>query len=295
MKFNSLTLKLTAEQFFQYTNKIDVGIRAKSKSYDLWAKILSGKTYSPLSSNLSSNAKEIEYELNTETIIELFHEKGRTIDKEQAIKIFANAISFCLPDISRQCSNIVKLLKSSDTHSVIAAHPEGLGLIEDSKPGYLKISGFSFSNYDRASDMEGLILELAGQPAMQQLNVYAGMHRSSDKLGNQKFKSLLTENTDFPIFMSERLFKRITLNEQYATVESRVADTIHDYFRKAGIEHENFLSLNTPMVEDFIQSISGSVMSCIEFYASSDDDELVLNIEAFEFLIRQKIEFYTGN
>lgn len=295
MKFNSLTLKLTAEQFFQYTNKIDLGIKSKSKSYDLWAKILSGRTYSPLSSNLSSNVREIEYELNTETIIRIFQEKGRAIDKAQAIKIFANAISTCLPDISEQCSELVKLIKSSDSYSVIAVHPDRLGLIEDSEPGYLPIRTISFSNHDRASDMEKLILELAEQSVAQQLNIYAGMHKNSVKLGNQQFRNLLKDNTNAPTFMSERLFNKIRFNDEYSTVECYVADIIHDYLRKTKIEHNTFLSVNTPMVEDFIQSISGSVMSCLEFYASSDDEELVFNSEAIEFLIRQKIEFYTGD
>lgn len=295
MKFNSLTLKLTAEQFFQYTNKIDLGIKSKSKSYDLWAKILSGRTYSPLSSKLSSSVQEIEYELNTETIIGLFQEKGRTIDKAQAIKIFANAISTCFPDISEQCSDLVKLIKSNHSYSIIAAHPNRLGLIEDSEPGYLPIRNISFSNHDRASDMEQLILELAEQSVMQQLNIYAGMHKSSVKLGNQKFREFLKDNTNIPTFMSERLFNKIKFNDEYSTVECYVADIIHDYLRKAEIEHNSFLDVNTPMVEDFIQSVSGSVMATLEFYDSSDDEELVFNSEAFEFLIQQKIEFYTGS
>ncbi len=295
MKFNAFTLKLSAEQFFLYTNKIDVGIKSKSKSYDLWAKILSGRPYSPLSSKLSSNTKEIEYEFNTEIIIALFHEKGRVIDRDQAIKIFANSISECLPYISEQFSKLVRLIKQGKSYSVMSVHPDGLGLIEEEKPGYVEIKGFSFSDHKRASDFEGLVLELAEQTLIQHLNIFAAMRRSSDKFGNQKFKDFLKSNKNFPEFISKQLFKETTLDDQYIEVESNVADAVDDYFRKVGIEYGDFLSVDTSMVNDFIESVAGSAMSCIESYRTSDDEELVLGADSFEFIIKQKIEFYTGS
>lgn len=62
-----------------------------------------------------------------------------------------------------------------------------------------------------------------------------------------------------------------------------------------GIEYGDFLSVDTSMVNDFIESVAGSAMSCIESYRTSDDEELVLGADSFEFIIKQKIEFYTGS
>ena len=163
MKFTAITLYQTAENFFQYTSKNGLGIKAKSRSFDLWARILAGKNYSPLLSRLKDKDPDIVYELNTQTIIALFREKERVIDEKQAITIFANAVAPCLADVSELASTLVDLIKENDSYSVMAAYPARLGLIDDSKPGYMSLNDAFFSDHDRASDFQHLILELAGQ------------------------------------------------------------------------------------------------------------------------------------
>lgn len=294
MKFTAITLYQTAENFFQYTSKNGLGIKAKSKSFDLWARILAGKNYSPLLSRLKDKDPDIEYELNTQTIIVLFREKKRVIDEKQAITIFANAVAPCLADVSELASTLVDLIKENDSYSVMAAYPARLGLIDDSKPGYMSLNDGFFSDHDRASDFQHLILELAGQSLDRHFEIFATMHRNSDKFANQEFKVFLKQNVDFPSFMSERIFQTIDLDDEYSRVEACVADIIQEYFKSAKVRPGKFLTINTPMVTDFIESLSGTIMSTLGYYRDTDDEELVFSQDSFEFHVRSKIEFYTG-
>lgn len=123
----------------------------------MWAQILAGKNYSALVSQVK--LEPYEYTLDSATIVEVFKQKNRNINKSTAIRIFATSISSDMVNLSKMTAALTKLLSEDQTTSLVVGNGNELGIIKENRSGYAPVSSMSFPNHERAEDHRQLFLQ----------------------------------------------------------------------------------------------------------------------------------------
>lgn len=292
MIFDISSLKKTSENFHRATNtpNLEIGVKAKCKAFDMWAQILAGKNYSALASQVK--LEPVKYTLDSSTIIEVFKHKNRVINESTAIRIFATSISSDIVHLSEITAALIRLLSEDESTSLVVGNGSELGIIKKDKSGYAPVSSMSFPNHERAEDHRQLIFAMSGHSTQRQLDIFCSMISCDGKNEDDAFFNLLRIRQDeFAVSVADYIFKDVTFRDSFDFLEASVKDAVHHFLQTNGFPDSRTFSLSSPVVSDFIESITGSVASAIEYYKEINEEGY--DVDCFLLPIKRKVKIYS--
>ena len=276
MTFDSESFSSTVDNFQEALKKRKLEISVE-KARKLWAKILHENDYTELISQLKDGGS-INVQFSEVNFIAKMQACNLAINNIEAFKIFAESIRPNLDHISPMFNEILKVLDVREGLSIIPYYLEsnkhGIGLIEKGKPGYLPLPTDKFSiegDYDYANSVAELIKVLAGRD-LEHVNIFVSMMKASLKRENDAFMNLLKNHKDeYVTNLSPLLFHEINENLDKVDFNFLVYtayDLIDISFKGYNYSH---LKSDSPLVESFIDYVSGSMLRYIDCVKDIED------------------------
>lgn len=283
MEFTSKHLRQSSDQFRHALREADISIGWEA-SFNLWGRIVTGKDYSPAFSQAEHQGTIRAIPIDVERIVTLFAQRRKTVDPDTALKIFANAVQTCLPEVSPSMHTLWRYVNARPGSCLAYLSGNRVGVFERDKPGYLPVEAV-LGEVKKPHELNwigssaaltvSVVNHLGGVSSLDSLDIRSSSIRESFKKNEQVFIYYFEPRIEeFSAKVAEGILKiwpdpKAWDRLDYDQVSDTVFDIIDAFCRHANSDFNGWLKPDCTIGEALLDHVTARARDALRVFADN--------------------------